>query len=69
MKRIDTLIVSNGNRPVHVAFEFDYEDIATIMAALSIAGGVMRQQGELLKDQSFKDRFRIFASELQGLWT
>jgi hypothetical protein len=69
MRRTEALRRFNAKGEEVVTFEFNREECATMMASLSIAGAVMRNQGNLVKDMTFKDLFRIFADELKDLWT
>lgn len=68
MKRVDVLQLVGGDGHPVATIEVTHSDVATIMAALSIAGGVMRGRGEVEKDRTFRDMFKAFHSELSDLW-
>ena len=68
MKRVDVLqLIGNDGHPT-ATVELTHADVATIMAALSIAGGVMRGRGEVDKDRTFREMFKTFHGELADLW-
>lgn len=67
MKRVDVLAIFSADKQPVATVELTKEDVATIMAGLSIAGGLMRQQGN--RDEMFKDLFAAFRNELSDLWS